>query len=92
MNDISAINGAILAGNFTDAQLNSIGDAIRFARAQLGQQTKYTLKVGTKVKFTSNRTGITLTGDVQKINRKFVIVRTGPVNTWRVPANMLSAA
>ena len=92
MTDISAINGAILAGNFTDAQLNSIGDAIRFARAQLGQQTKYTLKVGTKVKFTSNRTGITLTGDVQKINRKFVIVRTGPVNTWRVPANMLSAA
>ena len=92
MNDISAINGAILAGNFTDAQLNSIGDAIRFARAQLGQQTKYTLKVGTKVKFTSNRTGITLTGDVQKINRKFVIVRTGPVNTWRVPANMLVAA
>ena len=92
MNDISAINGAILAGNFTDAQLNSIGDAIRFARAQLGQQTKYTLKVGTKVKFTSNRPGITLTGDVQKINRKFVIVRTGPVNTWRVPANMLSAA
>ena len=92
MNDISAINGAILAGNFTDAQLNSIGDAIRFARAQLGQQTKYTLKVGTKVKFTSNRTGITLTGDVQKINRKFVIVKTGPLNTWRVPANMLSAA
>jgi hypothetical protein len=92
MNDISAINGAILAGNFTDAQLNSIGDAIRFARAQLGQQTKYTLKVGTKVKFTSNRTGITLTGDVQKINRKFVIVRTGPVNTWRVPVNMLSTA
>ena len=92
MTEISAINGAILAGNFTDEQLNSIGDAIRFARAQIAQQNKYTFKVGTKVKFTNSRNGMVVTGDVQKINRKFVIVRTGPLNTWRVPANMLSAA
>ena len=92
MTDISAINSAILAGNFTNDQLTSIGDAIRFARAQLGQQNKYTLTVGTKVKFTNSRTGMEITGDVQKINRKFVIVKTSPLNTWRVPANMLSAA
>jgi hypothetical protein len=91
MTEISAINGAILAGNFTNEQLNSIGDAIRFARAQLGQQNKYTLRVGTKVKFTNSRTGMVITGDVQKINRKFVIVNTGFTN-WRVPANMLQAA
>lgn len=91
MTEISAINGAILAGNFTNEQLNSIGDAIRFARAQLGQQNKYTLRVGTKVKFTSSRSGMEVTGDVQKINRKFVIVKSGVTN-WRVPANMLQAA
>ena len=91
MTEISAINGAILAGNFTNEQLNSIGDAIRFARAQLGQQNKYTLRVGTKVKFTNSRSGIVMTGDVQKINRKFVIGNTGVTN-WRVPASMLSAA
>jgi len=91
MTEISAINGAILAGNFTNEQLNSIGDAIRFARAQLGQQTKYTLRVGTKVKFTSSRSGMEVTGDVQKINRKFIIVKSGMTN-WRVPASMLSAA
>jgi hypothetical protein len=91
MTDISAINGAILAGNFTNEQLNSIGDAIRFARAQLGQQNKYTLRVGTKVKFTSSRTGMEVSGDVQKINRKFIIVKSGMTN-WRVPASMLSAA
>jgi len=91
MTEISAINGAILAGNFTNEQLNSIGDAIRFARAQLGQQNKYTLRVGTKVKFTSSRTGMEVSGDVQKINRKFVIVKSGMTN-WRVPASMLSAA
>jgi len=91
MTEISAINGAILAGNFTNEQLNSIGDAIRFARAQLGQQNKYTLRVGTKVKFTSSRSGMEVTGDVQKINRKFVIVKSGMTN-WRVPASMLSVA
>jgi hypothetical protein len=91
MTDISAINGAILAGNFTNDQLTSIGDAIRFARAQLGQQNKYTLRVGTKVKFTSSRTGMEVSGDVQKINRKFVIVKSGVTN-WRVPASMLSVA
>jgi hypothetical protein len=91
MTDISAINGAILAGNFTNDQLTSIGDAIRFARAQLGQQNKYTLRVGTKVKFTSSRTGMEVSGDVQKINRKFIIVKSGMTN-WRVPASMLSAA
>jgi len=91
MTDISEINRAIISGNFTNDQLTSIGDAIRFARAQLGQQNKYTLRVGTKVKFTSSRSGMEVTGDVQKINRKFVIVKSGVTN-WRVPASMLSAA
>ena len=92
MTDISEINRAILAGNFTNDQLTSITDAIRFARAQIAQKNKYTLTVGSKVKFTNSRTGMEITGDVQKINRKFVIVKTDPLNTWRVPANMLSAA
>jgi hypothetical protein len=92
MTDISAINSAIISGNFTNDQLTSITDAIKFARAQIAQKNKYTLTVGTKVKFTNSRSGMVITGDVQKINRKFVIVKTGPLNTWRVPANMLSAA
>ena len=74
MTDISAINSAILAGNFTNDQLTSIGDAIRFARAQLAQVNKYTLTVGTKVKFHSSRSGKTIQGTVQKVNRKFIIV------------------
>jgi hypothetical protein len=92
MTDISEINRAIISGNFTNDQLTSIIDAVKFARAQIAQQNKYTLTIGTKVKFTNSRSGMVITGDVQKINRKFVIVKTGPLNTWRVPANMLSAA
>ena len=92
MTDISEINRAIISGNFTNDQLTSIIDAVKFARVQIMQKNKNTLTVGTRVKFTNSRSGMEITGDVQKINRKFVIVKTGPLNTWRVPANMLSAA
>ena len=91
MTDISEINRAILSGNFTNDQLISIGDAIKFARAQIAQKNKYTLTVGTKVQFTSTRTGQTVMGNVEKVNRKFIIVRSGMTN-WRVPANMLQAS
>jgi hypothetical protein len=91
MTAISEINRAILSGNFTNDQLISIGDAIKFARAQIAQKNKYTLTVGTKVKFTSTRTGQTVMGNVEKVNRKFIIVRSGMTN-WRVPANMLQAS
>ena len=92
MTDISAINSAIISGNFTNDQLTSIIDAVKFARAQIAQKNKYTLTVGSKVKFTNSRNGMEITGVVQKFNRKFVLVKTGPLHTWRVPANMLSAA
>jgi hypothetical protein len=91
MTDISDINRAILSGNFTNDQLISIGDAIKFARGQIAQKNKYTLTVGTKVQFTSTRTGQTVMGNVEKVNRKFIIVRSGMTN-WRVPANMLQAS
>jgi hypothetical protein len=88
---IADINTAIIAGNFTNDQLNSIGDAIKFARAQIANQNKFTLVKGSMVKFTNSRSGQTVTGTVDKVNRKFIIVKSGLTN-WRVPANMLQAA
>jgi hypothetical protein len=88
---IAEVNTAIIAGNFTNEQLNSIGDAIKFARAQIANQNKFTLVKGTNVKFTNSRSGQTVRGTVEKVNRKFIIVKSGLTN-WRVPANMLSAA
>jgi hypothetical protein len=88
--NIKEINSAIMHGDFTNQDLNSIGDAIRFARAQLVARNKMMLSVGANVKFTSSSRG-TLIGTVEKINRKFVIVReTGKAfGNWKVPANML---
>jgi hypothetical protein len=91
MTDISEINRAIISGNFTNDQLTSIIDAVKFARAQITQQNKYTLTVGTKVKFTNSRNGQTVVGNVRKVAIKFITVDTGQT-LWRVPANMLSAA
>jgi len=92
--NIKDINTTIIHGRFTSEELNSIGDAIKFARAQLAAQNKMSMGKGSKVKFTNSRTGLTVIGQVEKVNRKFVIVREnkpGFIGTnWRVPASMLT--
>jgi hypothetical protein len=91
MISIKDVNSAIMFGNFTNTELTSIIDAVKYARAQLTQQTKRSLMLGDTVKFTSNRNGRTYTGTVRKIAIKFVTVDTGQM-LFKVPANMLEAA
>jgi hypothetical protein len=87
--NIKQVNTAIMQGDFTNEELNSINDAIRFARAQLVVRNKSVLTIGSNVKFTSSTRG-TISGVVKKINRKFVIVdQPGQFRSWRVPASML---
>ena len=87
--NITQINTAIMTGTWTNDQLTSMIDAVKFARAQLTKQTKRELQIGAKVKFTSNRNGMTYSGTVCKIAIKFVTVDCG-IQSWRVPANMLN--
>jgi hypothetical protein len=87
---IQQVNSAIMCGDFTNDQLTSVIDAVKFARAQLTQRTKRSLMLGDTVKFTSNRNGRTYTGTVRKIAIKFVTVDTGQL-LFKVPANMLEA-
>jgi hypothetical protein len=90
MTSIKDINSAIMFGNFTNTELASIIDAVKYARAQLTQKTKRSLMLGDTVKFTSNRNGVTYRGTVRKIAIKFVTVDTGQM-LFKVPANMLEA-
>jgi hypothetical protein len=90
MISIKDVNSAIMFGNFTNDELTSIIDAVKYARAQLTQQNKRSLMLGDTVKFTSNRNGVTYRGTVRKIAIKFVTVDTGSV-LFKVPANMLTA-
>ena len=92
--NIGQINSSIMSGNFTNDQLISIVDAVRFARAQLMQQKKREFYPGCAVKFTSTRTGRTVHGTVLKIAIKYVTVSENGSTfaPWRVPANMLETA
>ena len=86
---IQTVNAEILQGNFTNDQLISIIDAVKFARARLTEQTKRGLRIGDNVNFNSVKQGRNVTGVVMKIAIKYVTVQT--VNgLWRVPANMLT--
>ena len=89
--NVSQINTALIQGSFTNDELSSVIDAVKFARARLTQQAKFSLKVGDGVQFTSSKNGMTYTGTVQKIAIKFVTVKTN-MGLWRVPANMLTKA
>ena len=86
--DIKQINQAIMFGTWTNVELNSMIDAIKWNRASLVKQVKNSMALGDTVQFTSSKTGQTLQGTVSKIAQKYVTVNTGK-GLWRVPANML---
>ena len=88
---IQEVNTAIMFGNFTNEQLNSINDAVNYARAQLRAVKIRSFTKGDTVKFHSTKRGVTVTGTVTKVAIKYVTVKDGAM-LWRVPANMLEAA
>jgi len=86
---IQTVTAEILQGNFTNDQLSSIIDSVKYARSKLTRHTIRSLQVGDNVNFNSTKQGRNVTGVVVKIAIKFVTVKTVS-GLWRVPANMLS--
>ena len=84
------ITTALIQGTFTNEELASIIDAIKYARLNLDKATKRSLSVGDKVRFASSRSGQTITGTVRKLAIKNIVVDT-PLGAYRVPASMLEA-
>ena len=90
--NIGQINTAIITGTFTNDELGSIVDAVKFARSKVAQKTKNAITLGTQVQFTDPRNGRVHKGTVSKIKIKNILVncptygRGGLVN---VPAAML---
>jgi hypothetical protein len=89
MKTIQEINTAIMFGDWTNVELMSMIDAVKWKRATLAKQTKASLMLGDNVNFTSSKTGQNITGVVTKIAIKYVTVRTVQ-GLWKVPANMLT--
>jgi len=86
---IQTVTAEIIAGSFTNDELASIIDAVKYARSRLQKQTIRSLMLGDAVNFTSTKTGRNITGTVYKIAQKYVTVRTVE-GLWKVPANMLT--
>ena len=82
------ITNALVQGTFTNDELQSVIDAVKYARAKLGKATKRSLSVGDNVQWVSSRNGLTVKGTVRKIAIKNVQVATAQ-GIWNVPASML---
>ena len=74
---------------WTNTELSSMIDAVKWNREQLSKRIKRSITVGDNVEFTSSKTGRLTRGFVTKVAIKYVTVNTD-MGLWRVPANMLS--
>lgn len=90
MINIADIRSAIVSGQFSNADLDTITQSIVFARGQLAKQKVRSFNKGVMVKFMSNRNGQMYVGTVEKVGIKNIVVRTH-VGLYRVPANMLES-
>ena len=86
---IQQVNSAIMTQSWTNTELSSMIDAVKWNRSRLAERTKAGICVGDNVEFTSSKTGRLTRGFVTKKAIKYVTVDTG-MGLWRVPANMLS--
>ena len=77
----------IRSGRFTNSELNDMGQAIQFARAQLVQEIKREIRPGLTVYF-KDRYGSRVVGTVESVKIKNAIVQTSRAK-YRVPCNML---
>ena len=89
MLSIKEVNQAIMLQTWTNTELSSMIDAVKWNREHLARQIKRSISSGDNVEFTSSKTGRLTRGFVTKVAIKYVTVNTG-MGLWRVPANMLS--
>ena len=69
-----------------NAMIKEINTRRRLVQEQLGR--KFT--VGQMVEFNTNK-GVPVRGEIEKINRKSISVRTVPLERWRVAPSLLRA-
>jgi hypothetical protein len=80
---------AYISVNATRDDLNAIARAHRFRTDSLRQVAKAQFFKGDTVTWTNSRNGLTMTGSVNKLNRKTIDVRTREGFIWRVSAQLL---
>jgi hypothetical protein len=89
MLSIKEVNQAIMLQTWTNTELSSMIDAVKWNRDHLAKQIKRSITTGDNVEFTSSKSGRLMRGFVTKVAIKYVTVNTG-LGLWKVPANMLT--
>ena len=89
MLSIKEVNQAIMLQTWTNTELSSMIDAVKWNRDHLAKQIKRSIGRGDNVEFTSSKTGRLMRGFVTKVAIKYVTIDTG-MGLWKVPANMLT--
>jgi hypothetical protein len=88
MNSIDNVTQAIMFGNFSNEDLESVSQAIRYRRTQLSKEAKRSMAPGVAVKFYHPKQGRDITGTVNRIKQKYILVDTAQ-GRYNVPANLL---
>jgi hypothetical protein len=89
--NVQQINTAIITGQLSNSDLDSIQDAIRFAKSRIANQLSVTLSPGRKVTMTHVKLGGRVTGTVVKVKIKKADVRLDTGMIYTVPLSMLTA-
>jgi hypothetical protein len=90
MKTVSAINTAILSGNFNADELKSIQNALKAAYTRMQTVAKFSYQRGDRVYFTT-KNGDKVMGVVDKINQKTITVNT-VTSIWKVSPSLLRKA
>lgn len=89
--NLQQINTAIITGTLTNTDLDSIQDAVRFAKSRIASQLSVTLGKGSKVTMTHAKLGGRVVGTVLKVKIKKADVRLDTGMIYTVPLSMLTA-
>jgi hypothetical protein len=89
--NLNQLKAEILTGGFDNTGLQELIETVQYARAQLGKTVKRQLQPGVSVSFVSNRSGQRVSGTVERVAIKNIVVRTH-LGLYRVPANMIEVA
>jgi hypothetical protein len=88
MTTINEVTHAIMFGDFNNQQLEAVAQAMRYRRTQLSKEAKRSIAPGATVKFYHPRQGCDITGTVNRIKQKYILVDTAQ-GRYNVPANLL---
>ena len=75
-------------GNLDFDQCKELNERLTMQRTFLANQSVRSFVIGDTVTFTGRR-GVVNTGEITKVNRRYIHVKVGHMN-WKVPAEMLS--